>query len=67
MPAGMIWESNAALSTGISSKGNLAFIPASFDLSLTEPLEQHYMNALFNLGYDPARKGFPWAKLPPGC
>jgi hypothetical protein len=48
------------------AKGNLAFIPASFDLSLTEPLEQHYMNALFNSEHDPARKGFPWAKLPPG-
>ena len=45
---------------------NLAFIPESFDVPLTEPFEQHYMNALFNLGYELARAGFPWVKMPPG-
>ena len=45
---------------------NLAFIPASFDVPLTEPFEQHYMNELFNLGYELAQAGYPWAKTPPG-
>ena len=45
---------------------NLAFIPASFDMPLREPFEQSYMNALFNLGYELARAGFPWVKVPPG-
>jgi predicted acylesterase/phospholipase RssA len=45
---------------------NLAFIPASFDVPLSEPFEQHYMNALFQLGYELARKGYPWTKTPPG-
>jgi hypothetical protein len=45
---------------------NLAFIPASFDVLLTEPFEQHYMNELFNLGYELAQAGYPWAKAPPG-
>ncbi|MGZ9190393.1 MAG: patatin family protein, partial [Nitrospira sp.] len=45
---------------------NLAFIPASFDVPLTEPFEQHYMNELFNLGYELAQAGYPWAKAPPG-
>lgn len=45
---------------------NLAFIPTSFDVPLTEPFEQHYMNELFNAGYELAREGYPWAKAPPG-
>ncbi len=45
---------------------NLAFIPESFDMPLPEPFEQRYMNALFNLGYELARAGFPWVKMPPG-
>lgn len=45
---------------------NLAYIPASFDVPLNEPFEQHYMNELFKLGYELGRSGYPWAKVPPG-
>jgi hypothetical protein len=30
-----------------------------------EPFDQVYMNQLFDLGYDMARQGFPWAHYPP--
>lgn len=46
---------------------NLAAIPT--DLAPTrprEPFNQAYMNALFNLGYEMAAKGYPWLKHPPG-
>lgn len=45
---------------------NLAFIPASFDVPLNEPFEQHYMKELFKLGFDLAQAGYPWEKFPPG-
>ena len=45
---------------------NLAFIPASFDVPLPEPFDQHYMRELFKLGYELARSGYPWEKAPPG-
>jgi predicted acylesterase/phospholipase RssA len=45
---------------------NLAYIPASFDVPLPEPFDQHYMRELFQLGYEMARSGFPWQKAPPG-
>ena len=45
---------------------NLAFIPASFDVPLPAPFDQHYMRELFKLGYDMARSGYPWEKTPPG-
>ncbi len=45
---------------------NLAYIPASFDVPLPEPFDQHYMRELFKLGYDLARAGYPWEKSPPG-
>jgi hypothetical protein len=45
---------------------NLAFIPKSFTRELREPFETAYMNALFQVGYDLAAKGYPWAKAPPG-
>ena len=45
---------------------NLAFIPASFDVPLNEPFEQHYMKELFKLGFDLAQSGYPWEKAPPG-
>lgn len=45
---------------------NLAYIPASFDVPLPEPFDQHYMQALFKLGYELARSGYPWEKSPPG-
>ncbi len=45
---------------------NLAYIPASFDVPLTEPFEQHYMRELFALGYELAKFGYHWEKVPPG-
>ena len=45
---------------------NLAFIPATFDVPLKEPFDQHYMNELFKLGYELGRSGYAWNKAPPG-
>jgi predicted acylesterase/phospholipase RssA len=45
---------------------NLAFIPSSFTAPLSEPFDQHYMNELFNLGYELGRSGHAWTKAPPG-
>ncbi len=45
---------------------NLAFIPASFNVPLNEPFDQHYMDELFKLGYELGRSGYPWEKVPPG-
>ena len=39
---------------------------ADFNVPLTEPFDQHYMNELFKLGYDAGRSGHPWVKTPPG-
>lgn len=45
---------------------NLAYIPRSFDTPLEEPFDTAYMQALFQVGYDLAVKGYPWEKVPPG-
>ncbi|HKF64373.1 MAG TPA: patatin-like phospholipase family protein [Dongiaceae bacterium] len=45
---------------------NLAYIPKSFTRTLKEPFETAYMKDLFDVGYQMAVKGFPWAKAPPG-
>lgn len=45
---------------------NLASIPASFNTKLKRPFDQQYMRALFGLGYELGRKGYQWAKFPPG-
>jgi hypothetical protein len=45
---------------------NLAYIPPTFNVQLTEPFEQHYMNELFSLGYELGRSGYAWGKAPPG-
>ena len=45
---------------------NLAYIPRTFTRTLAEPFETAYMQELFQLGYDMAVKGYPWAKTPPG-
>jgi predicted acylesterase/phospholipase RssA len=45
---------------------NLAYIPPSFNVPLTEPFEQHYMIELFNLGYEQGKQGYNWQKTPPG-
>jgi predicted acylesterase/phospholipase RssA len=45
---------------------NLAYIPPTFNVPLTEPFEQHYMQELFNLGYEQGKQGYNWQKTPPG-
>ena len=45
---------------------NLAYIPKTFTRQLKEPFETAYMQDLFEVGYDLAAKGYPWAKSPPG-
>jgi hypothetical protein len=45
---------------------NLAFIPGSFNAVSNEMFDREYMNALYQLGYDMASKGYPWKKRPPG-
>lgn len=45
---------------------NLAFIPSTFTRAPEEPFDPAYMNALFEVGYDLARDGYPWQKTPPG-
>lgn len=44
---------------------NLAYIPASFKLVSKEPFDPEYMTQLFQLGFDMAKKGYPWEKTPP--
>lgn len=45
---------------------NLAYIPNSFTRREKEPFQTAYMRALYKVGYDLARKGYPWSKEPPG-
>lgn len=45
---------------------NLAYIPASFNMKLEKPFDQRYMRALFEVGYQLGRQGYPWARYPPG-
>jgi hypothetical protein len=49
-------------------RGNfrLAFIPAGFDEKPKELFDNAYMNALFDLGYEQAKGGYPWLDKPPG-
>jgi hypothetical protein len=45
---------------------NLAFIPSTFDFPHKEEFDNAYMRKLYDVGYDFAAKGAPWAKVPPG-
>jgi hypothetical protein len=45
---------------------NLAAIPVSFSHPRQQPFDQSYMWALFEIGFDQARRGDPWVKTPPG-
>ena len=45
---------------------HLAYIPDDFDLKPREDFDPVYMGKLFDLGYQMARNGYPWAKGPPG-
>lgn len=44
---------------------NLAYIGSNFTQKLPEPFDQAYMRALFDYGYQRARRGYDWAKQPP--
>ena len=44
---------------------NLAAIPEDFKAAKKEEFDPVYMTKLFNLGYEMAKKGFPWQKYPP--
>ncbi len=45
---------------------NLASIPLSFREKSKEPFDKVYMRKLYRLGFELARKGYRWAKKPPG-
>jgi hypothetical protein len=44
---------------------NLAFIGADFTAEFTTPFDQAYMRALYDYGFERARRGYDWAKVPP--
>ena len=43
----------------------LATIPADFDVKRTEEFDPVFMAALFERGFDMARRGYPWQTTPP--
>ena len=45
---------------------NLAYIPATFTAPHKEEFDNEYMRQLFQLGFDLAKAGYPWEKIPPG-
>jgi len=45
---------------------HLAYIPDDFTEKPKEMFDPNYMRKLFDLGYEMAKSGFPWAKAPPG-
>ncbi len=45
---------------------NLAYIPAGFVPNSKETFDPEEMKRLYNLGYNMAKKGYPWDKHPPG-
>jgi predicted patatin/cPLA2 family phospholipase len=45
----------------------LAYVPEDFDVQPAEPFDKTYMNALYDLGYEMARNGYPWDTLPPAA
>jgi hypothetical protein len=45
---------------------NLAHIPEDYEIGAQESFDKEAMKRLFQLGYEWARAGYPWEKLPPG-
>lgn len=43
---------------------NLAHVPDTFSREPSETFDRDYMRALFDVGYESARKGFPWITGP---
>ena len=44
---------------------NLAQIPSTFDKTENELFDREYMQALYEVGYNLAKNGYPWQKHPP--
>jgi predicted acylesterase/phospholipase RssA len=44
---------------------NLAIIPKSFNVKPKQSFDPEYTKALFNVGYELAKDGYPWKKSPP--
>ncbi len=44
---------------------NLAYIPSDFKDKQTEDFDRAYMNRLYDVGYNAARRGYKWKKSPP--
>jgi predicted acylesterase/phospholipase RssA len=44
---------------------NLAYIGSDFTMELPQPFDPGFMRALYNYGYQRARRGYDWAKAPP--
>ena len=45
----------------------LAYIPDTFDQESDEPFDIEYMSALYRLGRELAKDGYPWERTPPGA
>lgn len=45
---------------------NLAYIPDTFTEKSTEPFDPAYMTKLFELGFELAKNGYDWKRVPPG-
>ncbi|MEY2623428.1 MAG: hypothetical protein RLZZ101_663 [Pseudomonadota bacterium] len=45
---------------------NLAYIGSDFNFPHVEEFDTKYMQALYDYGYQRARKGYDWSKYPPG-
>jgi hypothetical protein len=45
----------------------LAYIPDDFEEVSDELFDSAYMNVLYDLGYEMAKAGYPWQRLPPGA
>jgi hypothetical protein len=43
---------------------NLAYVPDDFTLEPKESFDREYMSQLFAIGYEAARKGYPWITGP---
>jgi len=45
---------------------NLAYVPDSFDVKSESLFDPNYMIQLYKLGYNMAKNGYRWKKIPPG-
>jgi predicted acylesterase/phospholipase RssA len=45
---------------------HLAYIPSDFTEAPSENFDPVYMGKLFDLGFELAKNGYPWKKVPPG-